>query len=170
MTMKSRILTISVGTLLGAALIGCGTEELQALSGAGSGGQMNGKGASLVDASSGGELASSTPRGRCYSADRHEKAVQALTAGDYAAWREVMSENECHPRVLDVVNETNFARFAEAYKLAADGKIAEADVIRTELGLPKLADRGNGQAGACDGSRKGQGKGKGQGQGYGSGK
>jgi hypothetical protein len=56
-------------------------------------------------------------------------------------------------RVSEVVTEENFARFAEAHRLATEGKIEEARQIRQELGLG-LND-GNG-------SRNGAGNGQGQ--------
>ena len=52
----------------------------------------------------------------------------------------------------EVVNEGNFTRFADAHKLAKEGRVDEAKQVRTELGL-----------GLGDGSGNGQGQGSGQG-------
>ena len=57
---------------------------------------------------------------------------------------------------MDVVTEENFSKFAEAHKLGTEGKTAEADAIRTELGLRTS----NGEKG---GYGRGQGKGNEQG-------
>ncbi len=53
-------------------------------------------------------------------------------------------------RVTEVVTEENFSKFVEAYELAEQGNIEEANVIRSEIGL----NNGNG---ARDGSGKGRG-------------
>lgn len=67
-----------------------------------------------------------------YSADRHEAMLQAFEHKDYAAWKNLMQNRG---RVTQVITETNFAKFAEAHKLALQGKAAEAQKIRAELGL-----------------------------------
>jgi hypothetical protein len=101
-------------------------------------------------------------QGRCYSEARHEKATQAINDVNYEAWKAALTEGDCTPRVVDLVTAENFARFAEAHRLADAGKTVEADAIRAEIGLPKLADRGQGK-----GMHQGQGKGSGQGKGTG---
>jgi len=85
--------------------------------------------------------------------ERHEAMTQAFENNDYNAWKEQMQGKG---RVTQVVNEGNFARFAEAHKLALEGKTDEAMQIRQELGLG-LGNR-NG-----DGSGQGN-KGQGMGQ------
>lgn len=82
--------------------------------------------------------------------ERHEAMEQAFENNDYNAWKEQM---QGRGRVTQVVNESNFARFAEAHKLAEEGETEEANQIRQELGL-----------GLKDGSGQGQ-KGQGMGQG-----
>ena len=66
------------------------------------------------------------------TAERHEAMTKALESNDYNAWKELMNGRG---RVTQVVNEGNFARFAQAYRLMLEGKIEEAQKIRTELGL-----------------------------------
>jgi hypothetical protein len=145
---------------------GCGTEELGASTAVAS--DEAGSAALTADTvSAAGAVASGY--GRCYSADRHAKVWQAFADNDYTAWKEAMTEGDCHPRVVDLVNADNFEKFATAQKLAAEGKTAEADAIRTEIGLPKLADRGAGCGGMHQGNGKGKGKGKGMGKGAGQG-
>lgn len=64
--------------------------------------------------------------------ERHEAMEQVFENNDYQAWKELM---EGKGRVLEVVNEDNFARFAEAHQLKEEGKLEEAKKIREELGL-----------------------------------
>ena len=82
--------------------------------------------------------------------ERHQEMEQAFENDDYQAWANLMQGKG---RVIQVVNEDNFAQFAEAHRLAEEGKMDEARQIRTELGL-----------GLGDGSGKGEMKGSGQGQ------
>ncbi len=73
--------------------------------------------------------------------ERHEAMTQAFENNDYNAWKETM---QGRGRVSQVINEGNFARFAEMHKLMLEGKTEEANQIRAELGLG-LRD-GSGQA------------------------
>jgi hypothetical protein len=75
--------------------------------------------------------------------ERHEATTQAFENNDYDAWKEQM---QGRGRVTQVVNESNFARFAQAHQLAQAGKTDEAKAIRTELGLGQGQKKGNGSA------------------------
>jgi hypothetical protein len=81
-------------------------------------------------------------QGPNYSPERHEAMTKAFENKDYNAWKELMQGKG---RVTQVVNEGNFARFAEAHKLALEGKTEEAKNIRTELGLGLRNGSGQGQ-------------------------
>lgn len=83
-------------------------------------------------------------KGPNYTAERHTAMEKAFENKDYNAWKEL---TQGRGRVTQVVNQENFAKFAEAHELAEQGKIAEAQKIRQELGL---------------GSGQGQGKGMGK--------
>ena len=96
-----------------------------------------------------------TQKGPNYSPERHEAMEEAFEGNDYAAWQELMAGRG---RVTQVVNENNFAKFAEAHQLAQAGQLEEADAIRAELGLKTR-----------DGERMGAGFHGGQGKGMGSG-
>ena len=85
--------------------------------------------------------------------ERHEAMAQAFENNDFGAWMEQM---EGKGRVKDVINEGNFARFAEAHKLMLEGKTDEAAQIRAELGLGLKNGSGQGQYG--EGQGNGQGK------------
>lgn len=93
-----------------------------------------------------------------HTAEREAQMTQAMTTKNYTLWKSLM---EGRGRVAQVVNEGNFAQFAEAWKLGKEGKVAEADALRAELGLRTK----NGKAvGAGYGQR---GLGRGAGMGYG---
>jgi len=74
--------------------------------------------------------------------ERHEAMTQAFENKDYNAWKELMQGKG---KVTKVVNDGNFARFAEMHKLRLEGKSEEADQIRTELGLGLRNGSGNSQ-------------------------
>ena len=71
-------------------------------------------------------------QGPNYSPERHATMEKALENKDYEAWKNLMQNRG---KVTQIINKSNFARFAEAHKLAKDGKLDEARQIRTELGL-----------------------------------
>lgn len=73
-----------------------------------------------------------TKKGPNYTPERHEAMQTALNNNDYEAWKNLMQGKG---RVTEVINEQNFSKFAEAHKLAEEGKFEQADAIRKELGL-----------------------------------
>ena len=83
---------------------------------------------------------------------QQEEIQQAMEAGDYQAWQALMTSNDRKAPFLDQVNESNFAKFAEAHTLARSGKIDEAQAIWKELGFE----------GAHFGGKQGFGKGPGK--------
>jgi len=64
--------------------------------------------------------------------ERHQEMEQAFENNDYQAWKNLMQGKG---RVMQVINEGNFAKFAQAHELAEQGKMDEAKQIREELGL-----------------------------------
>jgi ABC-type uncharacterized transport system ATPase subunit len=87
-------------------------------------------------------------QGPNYTAERHEDMTNAFENKNYNEWKNQMQEKG---RVTEVINEGNFARFAEAHKLMLEGKTEQANQIREELGL-----------GLHDGSGHGNGRGYGR--------
>jgi len=86
-------------------------------------------------------------KGPNYTAERHEAMTKAFEKNDYNAWKNLMQGKG---RVIQVVNKDNFSKFAQAHKLALEGKTAEANKIRTELGLGLQNGSGRGQGmGMC---------------------
>lgn len=83
-----------------------------------------------------------TVKGPNYTAERHDAMTKAFENKDYNAWKNLMQGKG---RVTQVINKDNFAKFAQAHKLALEGKTAEATKIRTELGLGLQNGSGRGQ-------------------------
>ena len=83
-------------------------------------------------------------KGPDYSEERHPAMTQAFENHDYEAWKELMQNRG---RAMQVVNQDNFDRFAEAHQLAQEGKLDEAKQIREELGLGLRNGSGKGQRG-----------------------
>ncbi|OGD08680.1 hypothetical protein A2397_04680 [Candidatus Amesbacteria bacterium RIFOXYB1_FULL_44_23] len=71
-------------------------------------------------------------QGPNYTQERHQAMEKAFETKDYNSWKNLM---QGRGRVTRVVNSDNFAKFAQAHELAEQGKIAEANQIRQELGL-----------------------------------
>lgn len=71
-------------------------------------------------------------KGPNYTQERHAAMEKAFDNNDYNAWKNLMQGKG---RVVQVINAQNFAKFAQAHKLAEQGKTAEANKIRAELGL-----------------------------------
>lgn len=81
-------------------------------------------------------------KGPNYTAERHDAMEKAFETRDYNAWKNLM---QGRGRVTQVVTKDNFAKFAQAHELAEQGKTAEANAIRAELGLG--IGSGNGSCG-----------------------
>ena len=81
-----------------------------------------------------------TMKGPDCTEERHEAMEAAFESLDYAAWQELMTENERHPRVVDVVTESNFETFVQAHLAGENGDHETAMALRAELGL----NNGNG--------------------------
>ncbi len=94
-----------------------------------------------------------TVKGPNYSVERETAIEKAFSANDYTAWKALMQNQG---RVTQVINKDNFAKFAEAHKLAENGDIAGAQKIRQELGLGL-------KNGSLQGMKNGTGRGTGRG-------
>ncbi len=82
-------------------------------------------------------------KGPNFSAERHEQMQKAFENKDYNAWKKLMNGRG---RVSQTINESNFARFAEAHQLRLEGKNKEANKILAELGLGQgKRNRNNGK-------------------------
>lgn len=81
-------------------------------------------------------------KGPNYTEERHTAMEKAFETKDYNAWRTLMVGRG---RVTQVINAQNFAKFAQAHELTEQGKTAEANRIRAELGLGLQNGSGMGQ-------------------------
>jgi len=81
-------------------------------------------------------------KGPNYTEERHEAMEKAFENKDYNSWKTLMAGRG---RATQIVNEQNFAKFAEAHELAEQGKTDEAKKIRAELGLGLQNGTGMGQ-------------------------
>jgi hypothetical protein len=81
-------------------------------------------------------------KGPNYSEERHTAMQKAFETNDYEAWKNLMAGRG---RATQVINVDNFAKFAQAHKLALEGKTEEAQKIRAELGLGLRNGTGSGR-------------------------
>ena len=93
-----------------------------------------------------------TKFGPNYTPERHAAMQKAFENKDYAAWKAQMGERGA----ARVVTEKNFARFTEMRRLMLEGKTAEAQAIRAELGL---GQGGRGQGAGMHSGQRGQNRG-----------
>jgi hypothetical protein len=87
-------------------------------------------------------------QGPNYSVERHEAMEKAFETNNYNAWKSLMEGKT--GRVTQVVNASNFSKFAKAHELAEQGKLAEAQAIRKELGLGLKNGSGQGKGANCN--------------------
>ena len=76
-----------------------------------------------------------TLEGPNFKEERHEEMEVAFETMDYDTWYELMTEDGRHSKVVEVVNENNFATFVEAHEAAENGDYETAAQLRAELGL-----------------------------------
>jgi len=91
-----------------------------------------------------------TVKGPNYSTERHTEMLKAFENKDYTAWKNLMPNQG---RATQVITEANFAKFVEAHNLALQGKTAEAQKIRQELGLGLQNGSGRNGGGMMGGAR-----------------
>lgn len=97
-------------------------------------------------------------KGPNYTPEFEAKITEVMTNTDYDGWKDLMEEKVGNSRVTEVITKDNFPKFVEAWKLAHEGKIKEANAIRKELNLR-----------TSDGQRPQNGEGRGMGRGNGMG-
>ena len=101
-----------------------------------------------------------TQTGPNHTAEREAQMIAVMNNGDYDGWKTLMeSKMNNRGRVTQVINQDNFAKFAEAWKLGKSGEIEKAKAIRSELGL-----RGSNGDKLMDGTGHGFGRGGGMGR------
>ena len=68
-----------------------------------------------------------------YSQQFDTQMIKVMTNVDYEGWKQLVQNRT--GKIDPLITKDNFPKFAEAWKLAKEGKIKEANVIRKELGL-----------------------------------
>ncbi len=99
-----------------------------------------------------------TKKGPNYTPEFESQMTEVMVNKDYEGWKDLIEEKVGNKRVTEVINKENFPKFAEAWELAHEGKIQEANAIRKELNLRT----GDGQR-AQDGQGRMMGRGNGMG-------
>jgi len=95
-----------------------------------------------------------TKSGPNYTPEFEAQITEVMTNKDYAGWKDLMDKKISKGRVIEVINKDNFSKFAEAWQLAKEGKIKEANAIRKELSLRTSDDaRSHNQDGQGRGMR-----------------
>jgi len=99
-----------------------------------------------------------TKDGPNYTPEFESQITEVMTNQDYEGWKDLIEHKVGNKRVTKIINKEKFPRFVEAWKLAHEGKIQEANAIRKELELR-----------TSEGERSQNGKGHGRGRGNGMG-
>lgn len=73
-----------------------------------------------------------------YTPDFEAQITEVLTNKDYNGWKNLVESKVGNGSVGDVITQDNFDKFVEAWKLANDGKIKEANAIRKALEHPTV--------------------------------
>ncbi len=88
-------------------------------------------------------------RGPNYTPEFESQITKVMTNQDYEGWKDLIENRVGNKMATKVINKDNFPKFVEAWKLAHEGKIKEANAIRKELNLR-----------TSDGERMGRGHGR----------
>lgn len=81
-----------------------------------------------------------------HTEEREDAMRTIMETNDYEGWVALMTENGRTPGVLNKVDsQEKFNLFAQAYLLTQEGKIEEANAIRSELGLGNGQGKGSGR-------------------------
>ena len=99
-----------------------------------------------------------TKGGPNYTPEFEQQITEVMNNVDYEGWKNLMEGKIGRGRVDEVINKDNFSKFAEAWKLAKEGKIKEANTLRRELGL-RTSDGGRVHQGMGQGTSRGMGMG-----------
>jgi hypothetical protein len=82
-----------------------------------------------------------TVKGPNYTPERHAAMTKAFANKDYNAWKALMAGKGATRKIT----AENFGKFATAHELALQGKVAEANALRAELGMGAHNGTGMGQ-------------------------
>lgn len=74
-------------------------------------------------------------QGPNYTQEFEAQITEVMANKDYEGWKDLIENKVGNKKVTEVINKDNFPKFVEAWKLAHEGKIKEANAIRKELNL-----------------------------------
>lgn len=74
-----------------------------------------------------------SPGGPNYTPDFQAQITEVLSNKDYDGWKDLIEQKVGNNGEAEGVNKDNFDKFVEAWKLANEGKIREANALRREL-------------------------------------
>lgn len=73
-----------------------------------------------------------------YTSDFEAQITEMLINKDYNGWKDLIENKVGDGRVVEIITKDNFDKFVEAWKLAREGKIKEANSIRRKLEHPSI--------------------------------
>lgn len=68
-----------------------------------------------------------------YNSQFESQMIEVMTTKNYGAWKELVEDSV--GQADEVITKDNFHKFTEAWRLANEGNIREANMIRKELEL-----------------------------------
>lgn len=74
-----------------------------------------------------------TKSGPNYTPEFEAQITEVLSNKDYIGWKDLIENKVGDGAVADTITQDNFDKFVQAWKLAREGKIKEANSIRREL-------------------------------------
>ena len=77
-----------------------------------------------------------------YSQAFDSQMIKIMNENDYLGWRQLVQNKTGN--IDPLITQANFPKFVEAWKLAREGNIKEANIIRKELGLRVRDENRNG--------------------------
>jgi hypothetical protein len=80
-------------------------------------------------------------KGPNYTPERHEAMLKAFEKKDYTAWKNLIGGRP----ITQKINASNFSKFVQMRNLMLQGKTAEANKIKAELGLGQGLGAGAGR-------------------------
>lgn len=73
-----------------------------------------------------------------YTSDFEAQITEVLTNKDYDGWKDLIENKVGDKKIVEIITKDNFDKFVEAWKLAREGKIKEANSIRRKLEHPRI--------------------------------
>lgn len=86
----------------------------------------------------GTDLSTLSKKSYSYNQQFETQMLKVMTNLDYEGWKNLVMNKT--GKVDPLITKDNFPKFAEAWKLAKEGKIKEANVLRKEIGLSSLKE------------------------------